>query len=104
MKSKCVVGVADDLTFAQQAVQAAHAAQVFAGRNPGRYTETTLIIKAVPAQALAAVHDAAPFDRRVSSKFAAFHEPDLGGRLTALALSGPISRKLDRYGLAFRTP
>lgn len=103
MIARCIVGVADDLTPAQQAVQAAHAAQVFAGDNPGRYDKTTLVIKAVPAKDLVILTQTASFDRRPTSRWSSFQEPDLGHKLTAVAASGPVARKLARYPLAFRT-
>lgn len=104
MDRRCVVVVADDLTTAQKAVQAAHAAQVFAGRYPGRYDSTTLVIVEAPTATLARIDQTAVFEPESRLRLARFCEPDLGGRLTAVCVAGAAARKyVSRLPLAFRT-
>jgi len=94
-----------DLSPGQQAVQAAHALREFAAEHPEEdarwYARSnTLALLAVEDEAslLSLVERAG----RLGVPFAAFHEPDRGDELTAVAF-GPSARKLlARVPLALR--
>lgn len=92
MGDRCYVITRADLPLAQQAVQAAHAAQTFAGQHPGDYARTTLVILTVPHEsALRLLHERLG---RTPARLAHFHEPDRGGELTAFCAAGSSVRKL----------
>ena len=100
MDDRCYVITRADLPVPQQAVQAAHAAQTFAGRHPGDYAQTTLVVLTVPDEpalrALRARFEATP------ARLTAFHEPDRGGELTAFCAAGASARRLcARLPMAF---
>jgi hypothetical protein len=82
----------DDLPPATQAVQCVHAALEFADHWPGQVPQV-LALLAVPDE-IALCWLCADADR-AGIRYAPFHEPDLGGALTAVAL-GPESARLCR--------
>lgn len=92
-----------DLPPAVQAVQAAHAALDFALTHPEisrdwHVSSNTLAVLAAADEI--ALHEL--LERAAGIPAVAFHEPDLGGALTAVAL-GPAGRKLCRkYPLALQ--
>ena len=94
-----------DLSPGQQAVQAAHALREFAAEHPeedARWyaTSNTLAFLATAnEESLLTLIERAG---RLGVPFAAFHEPDRGNELTAVAF-GPSARKLlARVPLALR--
>lgn len=95
-KSKLYLVVRADLSAGQQAVQAAHAMREYAALFPERErlwfeSSNHLALLAVPGQNdLMRLRDLASA-RGV--EVAAFHEPDRGGEMTAIAL-GPDGKPL----------
>lgn len=100
MPDKLILVTRADLSPAQQAVQAAHALRQFTAEHP---VEDKAWFEESNHLALLSVQDESGLlllqDRAwdLGVPCAAFHEPDLGGAMTALALaSGCGSRRLTR--------
>lgn len=90
--------VREDLVPAQQAVQAIHAARAFVAEYPAieaawHASSNTLALLAVPDEA--ALAEVAARARDGGFAVATFHEEDLGGELTAVALE-PRARRFTR--------
>jgi hypothetical protein len=93
--------VRGDLSPAQQAVQAAHAALAFAAAHPEAAAhECPLALLEAPDElALCWLAEDA---QRAGAAYAAFFEPDLGHALTAIALEPAADRLARRFPLALR--
>ncbi len=93
---KLYVVVRRDLAAGQQAVQGIHAAVQFQKEHPGTEREwfeksnTLAFLQAEDEEALERLAEAAG---RRGIRFSAFREPDIGDRLTALALE-PRARSI----------
>lgn len=91
--------VDEALDAGRRAAQAVHAALAFAAEHPGlerawRLRSNTVVVLAAPPPVVAGLVDEA---RSLGAACSVFHEPDLGGALTAVALApGPVARRLTR--------
>jgi peptidyl-tRNA hydrolase len=97
--------VRGDLPLGDQATQAVHAASAFACDHPELHRawhtgNKNLILLAVPDEAaLRSLYEHAELYPR-----AHFEEPDIGGELTAIALSGEARRLVSSLPLALKEP
>jgi hypothetical protein len=91
--------VSEALDAGRRAAQAVHAALAFAAEHPAierawRARSNTVVVLAAPQVVVAGLADEA---RSLGAACSVFHEPDLGGALTAVALApGPVARRLTR--------
>jgi len=83
----------DDLEPGQQAVQAGHAALLYAHQHPGDWHDGYLIILSVPDE-----YRLWNLAQRIDC--AQFREPDLDGQLTAIAAGPSAGQALRRLPLA----
>ena len=91
-----------DLTAGQQAVQAGHAALLYAAGHPGDWHEGALIILAVRDNVQ--LYDLADRLDLQGHQLAVFREPDMDWRLTAIAAGPAAGRMLRHVPLAFSEP
>jgi hypothetical protein len=95
---RLIVVTRDDLPAAAQAVQSVHAALAFAAYHSAlagawMANSNTLALLSVPDEA--ALADLVERARFHGLRISLFHEPDLGGALTAIALE-PAARRICR--------
>jgi hypothetical protein len=95
------VVVRADLPSGLQIAQACHATREFGLRYPGASVGDNLVVlHAADERALGDIAERA----RGACLSAVFHEPDLGGAATAIALDGSAKRLLSQLPLALRAP
>lgn len=94
---KTYIVVRADLPPGLQMAQACHAAVAFTAAH-GVLTENLVVLHAPDERALRALSEGCGSAIRA----AAFHEPDLGGELTALAMDDGGRRLLSSLPLALR--
>lgn len=92
--------VRNDLPEGLRAAQACHAAREFTLEHPGADVGENLIVLETSATELALVLSKAAGTCFITT----FHEPDLGGELTAAAFDGRARKLLSCYPRAFRPP
>ncbi len=96
--------VRSDLPHGAQLAQACHALSAFACEYPELHRawhtggQNLVALQVADEEALAALFERASVER------AAFHEPDFGGALTAIALGGGARRQVSSLGLALKEP
>mgnify|MGYP003144401002 CR=1 FL=1 len=99
LSNRLYIVVAEDLRPGQRAAQAVHAMQEFSHRHPtvvARWYDNSntvvVLVDPDPERMVIGLWE-------TGDKFAAFNEPDLDGRTTALAILGP-TKSLDHLSLA----
>ena len=95
--NRLYVVVRADLPRGLQLAQACHAAREFSLNYPGDAQGENLVVLEVPSEP-----ELAELAARLPGPSVRFHEPDLGGELTAFATDGRARRLLSHLPLAGR--